>query len=45
MKTIWYLAEMAGQIGYSLNEVAEWNIHKLASRKEAGTIRGEGDQR
>ena len=42
---LWYVATMAYDIGYSLEEIAEMNIRKLASRKERGKLNGEGDNR
>ena len=42
---LWYLATLAGVLGMSLNEVAEMNLDKLASRYDAGTIHGDGDAR
>ena len=40
-----YLAACAGDIGYSLDEIAELNIEKLTDRKERGTLSGSGDFR
>lgn len=42
---LWYVAQTATEFGLSLNEVAEKNIEKLASRKERGQIQGSGDDR
>ena len=42
---LFYLAACAGDIGYSLEEIAELNIDKLTSRKERGTLGGSGDFR
>ncbi len=42
---LWYLSEMARQVGYSLEEVAETNLEKLTSRKARGKIGGSGDLR
>jgi len=41
----WYLAELARHLGYTLEEVAAWNIAKLRQRAQAGTLHGSGDQR
>ena len=42
---LWYLANLANDLGYSLTEIAENNIEKLESRKERGVIQGSGDNR
>lgn len=42
---LWYLAMASIELGYTLEEVAELNLSKLAERKNKGTIKGEGDDR
>ena len=42
---LWYLAQIATELGLTLDEIAEYNIEKLMSRLERGTIRGDGDNR
>lgn len=42
---MWYAARLAEDLGSSLEEVMAGNWKKLASRKEAGTIKGSGDER
>ena len=42
---LWFVAGMADVMGWSLEEVAQANIDKLASRKERGVIQGDGDNR
>lgn len=42
---MWYCAVLAEDLGFSLQQVAEMNIYKLQSRKSAGKIVGEGDNR
>ena len=42
---LWYVATMAYDLGYSLDEIAEMNIQKLASRKQRGQLSGSGDNR
>lgn len=42
---LWYVAVCARDIGYSLEEVGQMNISKLASRMERGKISGDGDNR
>lgn len=39
----WFLAGICHTLGLSLEEVAEYNLKKLAKRKENGTIIGNGD--
>jgi len=43
--TLWYLSLIAHDIGYSLEEIANMNIQKLADRKERNKIGGSGDHR
>jgi NTP pyrophosphatase (non-canonical NTP hydrolase) len=42
---LWYVANCAHELGYSLEDIGMMNIAKLASRKERGTIGGNGDNR
>ena len=42
---MWYLAAVASDIGYSLEEVAEMNLNKLADRKRRNHLTGSGDNR
>jgi len=42
---LWYLSRLAAKCGYTLEEIAELNIHKLRDRAERGVIRGSGDDR
>ena len=42
---LWYAAVLSHDLGYTLEEVAEANYEKLASRKERGKICGSGDNR
>ena len=42
---LWYVTDLAVEIGSSLAEVAEENIKKLSSRKKRGTLHGSGDER
>jgi NTP pyrophosphatase (non-canonical NTP hydrolase) len=42
---LWYVSQMASELGYDLNTVAEGNIKKLYSRLERGVVQGEGDSR
>jgi NTP pyrophosphatase (non-canonical NTP hydrolase) len=42
---LWYVSEVATQLGIELSIVAERNLLKLASRKQRGVISGSGDNR
>jgi NTP pyrophosphatase (non-canonical NTP hydrolase) len=42
---LWYVAALASDLDISLNDVAEGNIEKLASRKKRIKIGGSGDNR
>lgn len=41
----WYIATLAWDLGYTLQEIAEMNYAKLKSRQERGMIGGSGDNR
>ena len=40
---MWYAAALAHDLGYTLDEVCQMNLDKLAARKKNGTIIGSGD--
>lgn len=42
---LWYAASLASDLGYTLEEVAEINLNKLADRRARNAISGEGDHR
>ena len=42
---LWYVNSVSHLLGYSLDEVAQMNIDKLASRKDRGVLEGSGDNR
>ena len=42
---LWYLAVLASDLEVDLEDVAKGNIDKLHSRKERGTLHGDGDKR
>jgi NTP pyrophosphatase (non-canonical NTP hydrolase) len=42
---LWYVSGLCTELGLDLEEVAEANIAKLFSRKERGTLKGDGDDR
>ena len=42
---LWYVSQLAAEIDYSLEDIAQMNLDKLFSRKERGVIAGSGDNR
>lgn len=42
---LWYVARLADEWGFSLEDVASMNIEKLRSRKKRQTLHGDGDNR
>lgn len=42
---LWYVATLAHDLGYTLDEIGEMNKSKLKSRQERGMIGGSGDNR
>lgn len=42
---LWYLTQIATELNLSLDDIAQANIDKLASRLERNQIQGEGDYR
>jgi len=42
---MWYVAVLANDIGYNLDEIADINIEKLTSRQDRNKIQGSGDNR
>lgn len=43
--TLWYLAAVASELGYTLSSVAKRNLDKLNDRRMRGTLKGDGDDR
>jgi len=43
--TAWYLAVLAHEIDYSLEDILRMNINKLQSRQQRGVLSGSGDSR
>ena len=42
---LWYIAVLARDLDLYLEDIAQVNVEKLRSRKERGTIKGDGDVR
>jgi NTP pyrophosphatase (non-canonical NTP hydrolase) len=42
---LWYLSQLAHELGVTLEEIARLNLAKLNSRKERNVIKGTGDNR
>jgi NTP pyrophosphatase (non-canonical NTP hydrolase) len=42
---LWYAAQLATEAGLDLEQIAEANIAKLASRQERAVLHGSGDDR
>ena len=42
---LWYLTQICTELGLTLEDVAAANLEKLSSRRQRGTIRGDGDVR
>ncbi len=42
---LWYVAALCTELGFDMDEVAANNLAKLAARKEANKIHGDGDNR
>jgi NTP pyrophosphatase (non-canonical NTP hydrolase) len=42
---LWYVAQVATEMGLSLDDIATFNLEKLLSRLERGVIHGSGDNR
>ncbi len=42
---LWYVSQIASEIGYTLDGIAQQNLDKLASRQQRGTLHGDGDNR
>jgi NTP pyrophosphatase (non-canonical NTP hydrolase) len=42
---LWYVAQLASELGFELDQIAEANLEKLASRAARNVISGSGDHR
>jgi NTP pyrophosphatase (non-canonical NTP hydrolase) len=42
---LWYVAQIASELGLDLDEIARANLDKLLSRQQRGVLSGDGDDR
>jgi NTP pyrophosphatase (non-canonical NTP hydrolase) len=42
---LWYVAQLASELGLDLDAIAEENLEKLFSRQRRGVLSGNGDDR
>lgn len=42
---LWYAANLASELGFNFETVAQMNVDKLQSRKDRGMLQGSGDNR
>ena len=42
---LWYVSQLADELGFGLEAIAEANLEKLQSRAARNVISGSGDQR
>jgi NTP pyrophosphatase (non-canonical NTP hydrolase) len=42
---LWYVAQLASELGLELDEIASGNLEKLFSRQSRGVLSGSGDER
>jgi NTP pyrophosphatase (non-canonical NTP hydrolase) len=42
---LWYIAALADDLGFTMEDIANLNIGKLKQRRQNNTIHGEGDNR
>jgi NTP pyrophosphatase (non-canonical NTP hydrolase) len=42
---LWYVAQLASELGLGLDEIAAANLEKLISRQQRGVLSGSGDDR
>ncbi len=42
---LWYVAQLASELGLELEQIAEDNLSKLLSRQRRGVLSGSGDDR
>jgi NTP pyrophosphatase (non-canonical NTP hydrolase) len=42
---LWYVSQLATELGLGLDEIADTNLQKLLSRQRRGVLSGSGDER
>jgi NTP pyrophosphatase (non-canonical NTP hydrolase) len=42
---LWYVSQIASELGLELEEIAQANLEKLLSRQRRGVLSGSGDER
>ena len=42
---LWYVAQLASELGYELEDVANQNLSKLRDRSARGQLKGSGEHR
>ncbi len=42
---LWFIAQLAGVLGFDLEQTAQLNLNKLATRQLNDTLKGDGDDR
>jgi NTP pyrophosphatase (non-canonical NTP hydrolase) len=42
---LWYVAQLASELGLELEQIAQGNLEKLLSRQRRGMLAGSGDER
>lgn len=42
---LWYVAQLATELGLDLDKIAKQNLEKLLSRQQRGVLNGDGDDR
>jgi NTP pyrophosphatase (non-canonical NTP hydrolase) len=42
---LWYVSQLASELGLDLDEIAQVNLDKLLSRQRRGMLSGSGDER
>ena len=42
---MWYIASLANDLGYSMQDIAEMNVNKLQKRSRENKLQGSGDDR